>query len=382
MAKPKSKRLNRNLAWLLTLSLFLASCATPMSRGWEHFSKAEWDKARAEWSQSKEPDLTKKADAAEKMFALHEKAEAAEAKGQEESETKLRLAILAQDQWPKDEWTKGNKELVAILAKAQDKKTQMTAKLQAAYDAGIKCGKENFMADEHEKASECFKSAQAAEGAYKGIDLKTEDVSFMIAAVDQALEIQRQMEEERRAAEAAKARFEAEQKARIEAAMAAARSARQAEELKRLEEERERQRIEAEKKRRWMAFLSKGHPLKPLVATVGIPSVGTGKMTKKGEDKKWQGGAQFPILKKKGMRAEDLFALEIVVPRQLKANYLRNYSNSRGSMLQFPQISGDNKHYYTEGYKGGRFYTEVESVVDGPVDYKVQGVIYKIPVVH
>lgn len=379
----QNKLAQANLAWLLVLGLLVASCATPLSRGWDHFSKSEWDKARTEWSQSKEPDLTAKADAAEKMFKLHAKAEKEAAQRDERGETLARLGIVQANKWPKDEeWLKANKELVEIYQKALDHKAKMTAKLQKVYDAGIACGKENFQADEHKKAKECFNSAQAAAEAYRGIDLKTEDIGFMLAAVDQALEIERQMEEERRRAEAAQARYEEMQQRQLAAAMAAARAQRQAEELARLKAEQERQRKEAEKKRRWMAFLAKGQPLKPLVATPGIPSTGKGRFAKKGESKKWQGGAQFPILKKKNLRAEDIYALEIVVPRDLKVNYLRNYSNSRGSMLQFPQITGGSKHYYTEGYKGGRFYTEVENSADKALDYEVQAVIYKIPVVH
>ena len=370
-----------------TMSL-LASCSTPLSKGWSAFEKDKFDEAKKEWALGEKPEvkaLVHKADAANKIVDLNAKAEAAEAKKQVHTAVQYRIYITFADKWPKDKWIGRSKTLQAIMDKSIGVVEEARVATQKEYDQAVACGKEKFKADEYKEAKDCFNQTKEVVGSYRGLRLKTTDIEFMVSAVDQALEIERKMEEERRAAEIAKQRYEAEQ-ARIfaeqkRAAEEKLQAEERAKELARIAVEEERQRVEAEKKRRWMAFLSKGRPLKPLVATVGIPSHGKGTFRRLGEKAKFQGGAQFPILRKKGLKAEDLFALEIVVNRDDKATYLRNYSRSRGDLLKLPQVVSGKKHYYTEGYKGGRFYTEVENVRPGN-KYEIQAVIYKIPVVH
>lgn len=371
----------RTLALMLGLMWILSGCSSPLSRGWDFFAKDLYDQAKQEWGPLNQQDLIDKADAAVKMTELHQKAEEAKAKGDRRTEVQSRLAIVAADKWPKDEWYKKSKALTAIVEASLATIEEERKAQQAKYDQNIACGKEAYQADDYEKAEKCFDAATAATNAYKGITLKTEDLSTMMAAVTQAMDIQRQMEAERKAAEEAKRLYEEEQARILAAQLKEAEDKKQAEEIARIKAEEARQKAEAEKKRRWMEFLAKGRPLKPLVAIVGFPSSGSGTFAKLGEKAKFQGGAQFPILKKQNLKAEDIYALEIVINKDDKATYLRNYSTEKGDLLTMPQAVSGEKHYYTEGYKGGRFYTEVENEREGN-EYKIKAVIYKIPVVH
>jgi hypothetical protein len=98
---------------------------------------------------------------------------------------------------------------------------------------------------------------------------------------------------------------------------------------------------------------------------------------------KWQAGAKLPSIKKKNLKSEDVFALEVVIPRNYELTYLRNYHDESGSLLKIPTTSGGNRHYYTEGYKGGRFYMEIKNNRAQDKDkYEIEGTIYKIPVIH
>jgi len=382
---------------ILTLAM-LGGCSTPLSKGWDAFEKDQFDAAGKEWSLAEKEEvksLVKKAETAQKIVSLDQKAQAAEAKKKRHSSNQYRIYITLADKWPKDKWIDRSPTLKGIMDHSIEVVAQTRTAQQTAYDNAISCGKTQFKADEYHKAKACFNKAKKIQKSYKKLRIKTTDIEFMTVAVNLAIEIERQMEAERRAAEAAQRRFEAEQaaimarqlreaEAKRLAAVArhkAEEAKRQAEELARLKIEQEKARVEAEKKRRWMAFLRKGRPLKPLVTTVGIPSIRKGKFSRIGQKIKFQAGAQFPILRKKGLKAEDLFALEISINRDDKATYLRNYSKSRGNLLQMPQTVSGRKHYYTEGYKGGRYYTEVENVRPSN-NYEVKAVIYKIPVVH
>ncbi|OGG94921.1 MAG: hypothetical protein A2508_07180 [Candidatus Lambdaproteobacteria bacterium RIFOXYD12_FULL_49_8] len=369
------------LALLLGLVLIFSSCSSPLSRGWNFFSKDQYDQAKLEWGPLNQQDLMDKADAAVKMTELNQKAEDAKAKGDRRSEVQNRIAIMAADKWPKDNWVKNSKALAAIVEASMKTIEEERKVLQAKYDQNIGCGKVAYQADDYENAEKCFIAATAATNAYKGLYLKTEDLSTMMAAVTQAMDIQRQMEAERKAAEEAKRLYEEEQARLLAAQMKEAEEKKQAEEIARIKAEEARQKAEAEKKRRWMEFLAKGRPLKPLVVVIGYSSTGAGTFSKLGEKVKFQGGAQFPILKKQNLKAEDIYALEVVINKDDKATYLRNYSTEKGDLLTMPQAVSGEKHYYTEGYKGGRFYTEVENERAGN-DYKIKAVIYKIPVVH
>ncbi len=283
----------------------------------------------------------------------------------------------------------------AVQISRANKRFGLKTTPQVQYNLAISCGKTRFERDEYEDAKVCFKLASKI-GEKNTKRIKAEDTESMLAAVGQAVEIARQMEEERVRALARQRREEEQQRQMIAEQMRFAEMQRKlfekqqkieearakAAEIARLKAEKERQRKEALRKKRWQDFLAKGKPLKPLVAVVGIPSKGKGRLSKKNAKQKFQGSAQFPLLKKKKLRVQDLYALEIVVPGSYKLTYLRNYHKKKGSMLKIPQNLGGKKHYYTEGYKGGRFYTEVQNVKGKQSKYKVKAVIYKIPVVH
>jgi len=380
---------NRRHRWvqvgltLITLAMF-GGCATPLSKGWEAFEKDQFDVAGTEWSLAKKEEvkiLVKKAEAAQKIVTLDQKANAAKAAKKQHQAVQYRIYITLVDKWAQDKWVERSKTLQAILDKSLGVVSAAKIAQQKRYNAAVACGKDQFKADEYQKSKACLKKAAVIARSYKKMTLKTVDTEFMTVAIDQALRIEREMEAERRAAEAAQKRFEAKEAAQLAAQLIIAKAKQQAEELARLKIEQEKARIKAEKKRRWMAFLSKGRPLKPLVTTVGIPSSRKGKFKKIGQKIKFQAGAQFPILRKKGLKAEDIYALEISVNRDDKATYLRNYSKSKGSLLQMPQVVSGRKHYYTEGYKGGRYYTEIENTRPSN-KYEIKAVIYKIPVVH
>ena len=251
------------------------------------------------------------------------------------------------------------------------------AKIKAQFDEKLKCGKNSFLSEELVVSLDCLNEALAiAEKNPKAVPDTTEVAYFMQAAA-QAKSIKDEIEKEKKEAEE-KARIE-EERLRKEAE-AKIRQAK-AEEAKRLRIAEKARRIKEAKEARWRAFLKKGKPLTPLVATIGIPSVGKGTLKKK-KTAKWQGGAQFPKSKLKNLRAEDIYSLEIVIPREYQLTYLRNYSKAKGNLLKMPQTLGPEKHYYTEGYKGGRFYTEAMNRKGGKNEYKIKGVIYKTPVTN
>lgn len=355
-----------NLTWALFIAILLSACS-PLQQGWGHFEKGEWDEAAAKWAESEQPELQHRAHAAKQMMELNAQAEKTSNK---QKANQLYIDLVNLNKWTKEKenWLEKNKDLLAIYDKAQKAVEAARAEVQAAYDRQINCGKENFNNEEYQKALDCFADADKNRDIYRNLWIKTDDVSALIDASKQAIEIQQRIEEERRQAEIARQKALEEERQRIEAM--------------RIAEEEKKRLLEEEKKRKWQEFLAKGKPFKPLVTTVGIPAKGSGTLKKRGAKQKWQGGARLPTVKKKKLRAEDIYALEIVVPKYFRVNYLRNYSKSKGSLLKSGQNIGGRVHYYSEAYKGGRFYTEVERVAGQEDKYDISATIYKIPVIH
>jgi len=439
----KAKQSSGLLGVLLPMFLMLmfSGCATHIEKGWGHFTKDKFTEARAEWAQSETPKLTEKIDVGELMISRHNEADALNASGKKVKSTKIRIDLLALDRWPKEKWLDKSPKLKGIVLTAKTQVERERKRVQGAYDKEKKCGDTHYQAEEFAEAEQCYGRTIRVTKIYSRIGLKTtpqvqynlaiscgksrferdeykdakvcfklasrigntnarkikaEDTDSMLAAVDQAVEIDRQMEEERvRAIErqrleeeqqrqeiAEQMRFAEMQRKLFEKQKKVEEARLKVIEIARLKAEKERQRKVALRKKRWQDFLAKGKPLKPLVAVVGIPSKGKGILKKKNAKQKFQGSAQFPLAKKKKLRVEDLYALEIVVPGSYKLTYLRNYHKKKGSMLKIPQNLGGKKHYYTEGYKGGRFYTEVQNAKGKQSKYKIKAVIYKIPVIH
>jgi len=366
----------------VAMMLALSGCS-PLASGWSAFEKNDFDTAKAEWGKSEKPELAERIDAVKRMIQFDQ-----EATNSKDRRTKVQayINVLSQDRWPEEKWAQKSPAVKTLLEKASNAVELEKIRLQKQYDANVDCGKKSYLEDEYEKAQECFNSANKTANTYKGITVQRADFKEMADAAEQGLELQREIERERLAAIAKQKAYEEEQKRLMAEAKAKAEQEadlkKKEAELQRIREEEARQKVEAEQKRRWMAFLSKGKPLKPLISVVGVPSKGKGRNMKKGDVVKWQGSAKFPEIRKKKLRAEDLYALEIVVPASYKVDYLRNYSKSRGNLLKMPSSSKGKKHYYTEGYKGGRFYTEVTNLKGKASKYQINATIYKQAVIH
>ncbi|MCP4752260.1 MAG: hypothetical protein GY866_15305 [Proteobacteria bacterium] len=277
------------------------------------------------------------------------------------------------------------------------------AKLKETFDRKLKCGKNSFMAEEYEAAMECLNVATEIVRNNPDVTFDTDELEYVVKSTEQAIDIRNRMEEEKlRVAAVEKERIEEELKEEaerlrkieeekqriVEEKIRLARAA----EAKRLKEEEEKRRKEAErqrkieeKKRRWRAFLKKGAPLKPLVTTVMKPSKGSGSIKKK-KKKKWQGGSQLPKPKDKTIASEDVYALGVEIPKEYKLTYLRNYydeSKNKKNMLKAPVTQGGKRNYYTEEFKGGRYYIEVQNQRSVEKNkYELRSHIYKIPVTH
>ncbi len=291
-----------------------------------------------------------------------------------------------------------NKKLYNLALAELEKK----AKVLAAYDEQVACAKAEFLKENYDATMKCVNKAYGYVNANKDVQFNTDDLEYVKQAAEQAIEIQKAIEEERRrVAEAERKRIEEENRRKAEEERIAELERRRVEQekidkarraerirLKKLEEERrieaERKRKIAERDRRWRAFLKQGAPLQPLVTTVLRPSSGVGTLSK-GERQKWQGGSQLPKPKDKSIASEDVYALEVEIPRTHKITYLRNYhkkDSRKKNVLRPPVTSGRTRSYYTENFKGGRYYTEVKNEKSNDKKYEVKARIYKIPVTY
>jgi hypothetical protein len=287
------------------------------------------------------------------------------------------------------------KEALAALQKAAARRA-----LQAKVDKQVECGKNRFLEEKYDAAMVCVNRGSAIVKKNPKAKLDTNELDYLKASVLQAIKIQKAIEaekqrvaeenrkrieeENRKAAEAARVaelKKRTEEERRIARAEAVDRARLRREEAKRRKEAEER-RIKEERDRRWRAFLKKGAPLKPLVTTVFRPSEGVGKL-KRGRRQKWQGGSQLPRPKDRSIASEDVYALEVEVPKTHKLTYLKNYSRKRAkSLLSPPRTQGKKRSYYTERFKGGRYYFEVKNEKSKKQGYDVKARIYKIPVTH
>ncbi len=272
----------------------------------------------------------------------------------------------------------------------------------AAFDEQLECGKEKFLNEEYDEAMICLNKASGYVDKYPNIKFNTDELEYVMQSTEQAMRIKKAMEEEKqrmaeeeririeeanRLAAEAERKLEEERRRQEEEKIKLARAAERERLIKQEEERRkeaERQRKIDERNRRWRAFLKKGAPLKPLVTTVLKPSYGTGKL-KMGEKEKWQGGSKLPKPKDKTIASEDVYALEVEVPKTHKLTYLRNYykKNKREkNMLAAPKTQGGKRSYYTENFKGGRYYVEIKNEKSKQQKYEIKSRIYKIPVTH
>lgn len=277
-------------------------------------------------------------------------------------------------------------------------------KLRAAVDQKVDIGKKSFLEEDYESSMTAVNSAYAIVEENPIVKFDTDDLEYLKLSTLQAIKIQKAMEEERKRvaqqiAEKERKRIEEENRKAAEAARLKELERQRIEvekirlaataEKKRLRIEEEKRKKEAERKRkveernrRWRAFLKKGSPLKPLVTTVYRPSSGIGKLKIK-KKQKWQGGSQLPKPKDKSISAEDVYALEVEVPKTHKLIYLRNYHRKKAkSLLSPPVTQGKKRSYYTENFKGGRYYMEVRNQKGKQQKYEVKTRIYKIPVTH
>ncbi|MBU3914204.1 hypothetical protein KKA14_01585, partial [bacterium] len=270
----------------------------------------------------------------------------------------------------------------------------------------VECGKKKFLEESYDEAMTCLKTASMWVKKHPELKYDTDQLDYVTQSTEQAIRILKDIEEERQKerqqmAEAERLRIEeanrivAEAEAKIEAERRIAEEekiklaqAAEKEKLRKLEEER---RIEAERKRqieeqdrRFRAFLKKGAPVKPLVTTVMRPSYGIGDLRIE-KTQKWQGGSLLPKPKDKSIASEDVYALEIEVPKTHKLTYLKNYyekSSVEKNMLSAPRTQGESRSYYTENFKGGRYYLDVKNEKSETPKYELKARIYKIPVTN
>jgi hypothetical protein len=306
--------------------------------------------------------------------------------------------------------------LVALSQEAEAGKKEMERQRQlklarererrnriALFNKNLKCGKTQFLNEDYDAAMTCLNSAAALAQKYPGVDFERDDLKYVTESTQQAIEIQKAMELERqRVAEAKRKkieqelRLEAERQRKIEEERRKVEEERirqaKAAERKRLQEIERKRQIEAEKQRkideknrRWRAFLKKGAPLTPLVTTVMKPSRASGTLKKK-KKQKWQGGSQLPKPKDKSIASEDVYALGVEVPRKYSLTYLRNYFHRKKNApdrLKAPITQKGKRSYYTEDFKGGRYYLEIKNDRAGSKEkYHIRTHIYKIPVTN
>lgn len=284
------------------------------------------------------------------------------------------------------------------LGKLANRMKAKVALAQKKYHANFSCGRKNLLKEFYQKSVDCFQSAVNVGRDVPEAGINTDEAEYLLAAAKQSLQIQRALEEEKRkAAVAEKRRIEkenqkkAEKARRVEAALKAAEDqkialAKKAEAArlrkvaaKRRAEEKRKRELE-ERNRRWRAYLKKGSPLKPLVTTLGVPSKGRGTLALK-KKQKWQAGAQLPKVKNKHIKSKDVYALGISIPKSYKLTYLKNrHGKNRQNLLRPPRTQQGKRFYYTEDYKGGHYYTEVQNRKDKKGKYEIKSIIYKIPV--
>jgi len=273
----------------------------------------------------------------------------------------------------------------------------------ALFNKNLKCGKAKFLNEDYDAAMICLNSATKVGKKYPDMEFKRDELKYVIESTRQAIQIEKAMEAERqRVAEEKRKkieeelRLEAERQRKIEEERRKQEEERirraKAAERKRLQELEKKRRIEAEKQRkideknrRWRAFLRKGAPMKPLVTTVLRPSRASGTLKKK-KKQKWQGGSQLPKPKDKSIASEDVYALGVEIPKNYSLTYLRNYYHKKRNApdrLKAPITQKGKRSYYTEDFKGGRYYLEIRNDRAGnKKKYHIRTHIYKIPVTN
>ncbi len=407
-------------------------------------AKVEWDLEEKE--DVTEPKA--KADAAIALEKFNKQANEAKAAGNDQELKKHSLSIIALDKWNNKDWLEKRPVLQEYLNNAHamvedvhyktmvkyKKKNQFTrlkkdyyvykryckkntkpvseriAKLIVAVDKklnqlitdNIACGKKKFLEESYDDAMKCLNTANRHVKNHPELKYDTQELEYVTQSTQQAIKILKDIEAERqRMAEAERKRIEeanriaAEEERRLEeerrrleekkielAQIAEKKRLRKLEEARRKEAERKRK-IE-ERNRRWRAFLKKGAPMKPLVTTVMRPSYGIGKL-KKGRTQKWQGGSQLPKPRDRSISSEDVYALEIEVPKTHKLTYLKNYYKKKSTekeMLSPPRTQGNRRSYYTENFKGGRYYLNIKNRKSKTKKYEFKARIYKIPVTN
>lgn len=297
-------------------------------------------------------------------------------------------------------WDQPVSSRIAGLNKMAANELEKRKKVLAEFNGNVDCAKAKFVEEDYNAAQSCIDKAYALVKRNKKLKFNTDELDYVAESNKQAIEIQKQIEAEKaRMAEEERKRIEEENKRiaaeelrkekerqRMESASIRLARATDRQRLIRLAEKRrkeaERKRQIEERNRRWRAFLAKGAPLKPLVTTVLRGSEGIGTLPK-GEKQKWQGGSQLPKPKDKSIQSQDVYALEVEVPKTHALTYLRNYfkkSSQEKNMLRPPNTQGGKRSYYTENFKGGRYYTEVKNERSTENKYEIKARIYKIPV--
>jgi len=353
----------------------------------DHQQEKNWEQITVQFEQYNDYCLKYDKKPTVRITALLQEAEEAIAAHKKEMERQRQLK-LAQEE----------KERQLKLARERERKNRI-----ASFNEKLDCGKQNFLNEDYDAAMACLNSATEIGEKYPDLDLKRDDLDYLIKSTLQAIEIQKAIEaeqqrvaEEKRKRVEEQLRLEAERQRKIEEERRKKeeekiRLARAAERKRLKEIERQRQ-IEAEKQRkideenrRWRAFLKKGAPMKPLVTTVLRPSRATGSLKRKGKQK-WQGGSQLPRPKDKSIAAEDVYALGVEIPKNYSLTYLRNYyhpKKAKTDHLRAPVTQKGKRSYYTEDFKGGRYYLEIRNDRARKKDkYNIRAHIYKIPVTN
>ncbi|MCP3925095.1 MAG: hypothetical protein GY714_21160 [Desulfobacterales bacterium] len=391
---------------LLLIAFLFSGCANHLKKGWECYDKGDYSCAQTEWSQEKKPEaaeLVEQAKAAANIKRYYKDIQYAEKNKDENDAYSSSKKLLAENKssWTDKQWLERSPSTVKYLAYARKvynridnlkRKRELQAKkarkLQKQFNAKLKCGKDNLLNEKYAESKACLKAASDISTKNPDFKFNTEDVEYFTKATNQAIKIQEEIEAERQKKLAEEQRIEAERRRKAEEAIRVAEKKWIKAEAIRLKKLEAKRRKEAEIKRkkdlaakRWKKFLAKGRLLRPLVATVGIPSKGKGFM-KKYKAQRWQGGAQLPRARDRSLAPEDIYALGIIIPSGYKLNYLKNYYRGKQNLLQMPQTQGGSRHYYTEGYKGGRFYTELSRTKKGSKKYGIKAILYKIPVTN
>jgi hypothetical protein len=398
---------------LLLIAFLFSGCANHLKKGWECYDKGDYSCAKTEWTQEKKPEaaeLVEQATAAENIARYYNDIVNAEKNKDENDAFSSSRKLLAEKKssWTSEKWLENSPSTVEYLAyakkvydridalkkkrannKARMKRMKVRIKkLQAKFNGKLKCGKDYLANEKYQDSLTCLAAASEISTKNPKVEFNMEDVEYFTKAVNQAIKIQEEIEAERQRKIVESKRIEAEKRRKAEEAIRIAEKKwikAEAIRLKKLEAERRKQAEIKRKKtlaaKRWRQFLAKGRLLRPLVATVGIPSRGKGYM-KKYKAQRWQGGAQLPRARDRSLAPEDIYALGIIIPKGYKLNYLKNYHRGRQNLLKMPQSLGGLRHYYTERYKGGRFYTELSRTKKGSKKYTVKAILYKIPVTN